>query len=130
MSCGFSVQKFSFENQTASLSSTTLFTPTTDGDFFIGIAGDVVGHDSGGDPSSISGAFGWTGNDGTYKSILDIANNYGSSPPFSWPTAYQQTVFPIHAVAGQPITLETTWSPVGTPVGSQYYDLYITVIGG
>lgn len=124
--CYPGLQSFSLTNQTASISE-TLFTPATDGDFIIGVTGDVVGHDSGGDPANLSNLLiGWTGNDGTYVTPLAITNNYGSSEP------YTSIVYPcvIHAVAGQPVTVSGTWVPVGSPVGSQYYDLYITVLGG
>jgi hypothetical protein len=130
MSCNFFIQKFTFESQTASISATTLFTPTSDGDFLIQVTGDIFGHDSGGDTSSLSGTIAWTANDIDYQWQLNIINTYGNASPLNYVWESQQGTFTIHAKAGQAVALTTSWFPVGSPVGSQYYDLYITISGG
>lgn len=112
MCTGFGFQEFSFVEQTSSI-STTLFTPSEDGEYTIFAYGQF---DNGAAGSAFSATLGWTDDYRSESVSYGLSN--GQSENYT-PTT-------IHAKAGQPVTFDLTYTP-GT--GSIPYSVFLTVIG-
>jgi hypothetical protein len=115
----FSYAKESFTGQTAAITNATLFTPTTDGDYLIGVYAQLPLGSCSAEHYVVEPSITWSDNDTT-----------GNTYTFSYATgltASGSTPVTIHATAGNPVTLNV--ADVGDCASKQPYDVFVTIIG-
>lgn len=105
------VAKESFIGLTADLATTTIFTPSEDGDYEIAIYGVVNPLAS----ANMDPAATWTDEYGTYTR--------GFAGATTGTAGYSQGT--VHAISGNPIQVSTTYGGSGNLYS---YDLYVTVM--
>lgn len=110
-SISFLAGKASFTSQTSGFSATTLFTPSADRDYIFSMYTQMTGPADG---SYAVPVLGWTDAYGSTSNSFTSANAGGG---------IGQSVFTIHAVGGQPVTLSSSVSNIG---GSHSYNYYLT----
>lgn len=106
------VAKQAFLGETSGISTTTIYTPSADGDFLVSVSGEASSTGAG-----VIDQVAWTGNRGSYtwQTYINSTNNCCG-------TFYSQA---IHVVAGQAITFTTLEASSMYPSD---YDVTVIVI--
>ena len=102
------VAKQSFLNQTGTVATTTLFTPSADGDFLVCITSDC--NSAGG---GAQGVLSWTDDFASPENQFNITHD----------SAENNFVQPMHVLSGDPITISAEENSSGTT-----YSIYAIVI--
>jgi hypothetical protein len=117
----FSYSTESFLNQSGNMATTTLFTPTVDGNYQVEINVEFVGPCCGvGDPTSVSPTLTWSDNTKAYAAS---PNTFAAN---SAATNYNSPQMNMHVKAGSPVQISTN---VPCSSGCASYNIFVTVIG-
>jgi len=114
----FSYSKLEISNQSGSLASTTLFTPSADGDYVVMVSLEFIGPCcGGGDNTSEDTELTWSDNTNSYTHQVGNFAAHGA--------ATNSGVTSMHVKSGQAVQLYTT---EGGTTGT-HYNVFVTVIG-
>lgn len=118
----FSYSKLSLTGQSGSLSNVTLFTPAANGDYQVSVYAVFPGGLPVGCPwNQLTASLSWTDDYGSQTA--NITGGAEASTPLASPPMM------IHALAGDAVTLNTSYIQYYTCGTNPNYNLYVMVIG-